>query len=133
MPIPDSIFAFIDAQAARSSVSYDDLRVVVFNGTTKRSPEPSHLHWEWPLGGVHHEPLAGDEPCHLTGVDEAPAEERCDKRDDRKRPGRLPLDCLDVLVPGSRVIGVTRIGGNLTARQGDLNQALHVDGHALPH
>jgi hypothetical protein len=38
MPIPDSIFAFIDAQAARSSVSYDDLRVVVFNGTTSARP-----------------------------------------------------------------------------------------------
>ena len=34
--------AFIDAQVARSPVSYDDLRAVVFNGTTKLSPEPSH-------------------------------------------------------------------------------------------
>jgi hypothetical protein len=42
MPIPDSISAFIDAQAKRAPVAYDDLRVVVFNGTTKRSPEPSH-------------------------------------------------------------------------------------------
>jgi hypothetical protein len=41
MPIPDSIRAFIEEQARRSPVSYDDLRVVVFNGTTKRSPEPS--------------------------------------------------------------------------------------------
>jgi multimeric flavodoxin WrbA len=42
MPIPDSIRAFIEEQARRSPVSYDDLRVVVFNGTTKRSPELSH-------------------------------------------------------------------------------------------
>ncbi len=42
MPIPASISAFIDAQAERAPVSYTDLRVVVFNGTTKRSPEPSH-------------------------------------------------------------------------------------------
>ncbi len=42
MPLPDSIVAFIDAQAERSPVSYEDLRVVIFNGTTKRSPEPSH-------------------------------------------------------------------------------------------
>src|SRR5258708_28457127 len=42
MPIPDSIAAFIDAQAKSAPVSYDDLRVVIFNGTTKRSPEPSH-------------------------------------------------------------------------------------------
>ena len=42
MPIPDSIAEFIDTQAKRSAVSYDDLRVVVFNGTTKRSPERSH-------------------------------------------------------------------------------------------
>jgi multimeric flavodoxin WrbA len=42
MPLPDSIAAFIDAQAQRSPVSYADLRAVVFNGTTKRSPEQSH-------------------------------------------------------------------------------------------
>ena len=42
MPIRDSISAFIDAQAAGSRTAYDDLRVVVFNGTTKRSPERSH-------------------------------------------------------------------------------------------
>lgn len=42
MPLPDPIAAFIDAQAERSPVSYEDLCVVVFNGTTKRSPEPSH-------------------------------------------------------------------------------------------
>ena len=41
MPIPDSITSFIDAQARRAPVAYDDLRVVVFNGTTKRSPEQS--------------------------------------------------------------------------------------------
>ena len=42
MPIPASIQQFIDAQADASPTRYDDLRVVVFNGTTKRSPEPSH-------------------------------------------------------------------------------------------
>ena len=41
MPIPDSITSFIDEQARRAPVAYDDLRVVVFNGTTKRSPEQS--------------------------------------------------------------------------------------------
>ena len=41
MPIPEPIQQFIDAQADASPTRYDDLRVVVFNGTTKRSPEPS--------------------------------------------------------------------------------------------
>ena len=42
MPIPQSIATFIEAQAKNAPGSYGDLRVVVFNGTTKRSPEPSH-------------------------------------------------------------------------------------------
>ncbi len=42
MPIPDSISAFIETQARNAPGSYEDLRVVVFNGTLKRSPEPSH-------------------------------------------------------------------------------------------
>ena len=42
MPIPESIAAFIEAQAKRAPVQYQDLRVVIFNGTTKRSPEPSN-------------------------------------------------------------------------------------------
>ena len=42
MPIPESISALIETQAKRAPVQYHDLRVVVFNGTTKRSPEPSH-------------------------------------------------------------------------------------------
>jgi hypothetical protein len=31
MPIPESITAFIEAQAKRAPERYDDLRVVVFN------------------------------------------------------------------------------------------------------
>ena len=42
MPLPESILQFIDRQAAAAPGRFDDLRVVVFNGTTKRSPEPSH-------------------------------------------------------------------------------------------
>ena len=42
MSIPASIQTFIEAQAAGASVRYDDLRVVIFNGTLKRAPEPSH-------------------------------------------------------------------------------------------
>ena len=42
MPIPAPIQDFIDRQAAASPTRYDDLRAVIFNGTTKRSPEPSH-------------------------------------------------------------------------------------------
>ena len=42
MPIPDSISQFIDTQSRRAPVSYKDMRVTIFNGTTKRSPEPSH-------------------------------------------------------------------------------------------
>jgi multimeric flavodoxin WrbA len=42
MPIPTPIQTFIDEQADRAPARYDDLRVVVFNGTTKRSPEQSH-------------------------------------------------------------------------------------------
>lgn len=42
MPLPTNIQQFIDAQADAASTRYDDLRAVVFNGTTKRSPEPSN-------------------------------------------------------------------------------------------
>ncbi len=41
MPIPSSIQTFIDGQADASPTRYADLRAVVFNGTLKRSPEPS--------------------------------------------------------------------------------------------
>ncbi|HMU27694.1 MAG TPA: hypothetical protein PKA65_09850, partial [Solirubrobacterales bacterium] len=41
MPIPEKIQGFIDRQADEAPVKYDDLRAVVFNGTLKRSPEPS--------------------------------------------------------------------------------------------
>jgi multimeric flavodoxin WrbA len=40
--LPESIQTFIDAQADAAPGRYDDLRLVVFNGTLKRSPEPSH-------------------------------------------------------------------------------------------
>ena len=42
MPLPETIQAFIDGQCDGAPVRYDDLRAVIFNGTTKRSPEPSH-------------------------------------------------------------------------------------------
>jgi len=42
MSLPESIQGFIDQQARQAPGRYDDLRAVVFNGTTKRSPEPSH-------------------------------------------------------------------------------------------
>ncbi len=42
MPIPASIQSFIEGIADGSPVSYDDLRIVIFNGTLKRSPEQSH-------------------------------------------------------------------------------------------
>ncbi len=42
MSLPPSIQAFIDRQAERAPGSYDDLGAVIFNGTLKRSPEPSH-------------------------------------------------------------------------------------------
>jgi len=41
MPIPAAIQSFIDQQADAAPGRYDDLRAVVFNGTLKRSPEPS--------------------------------------------------------------------------------------------
>lgn len=41
MPIPAPIQQFIDRQADASPTRSDDLRAVVFNGTLKRSPEPS--------------------------------------------------------------------------------------------
>jgi multimeric flavodoxin WrbA len=41
MPIPSAIQQFIDQQADAALTTYDDLRAVVFNGTLKRSPEPS--------------------------------------------------------------------------------------------
>jgi len=42
MALPAEIAEFIDRQARSAPGAYADLRVVVFNGTTKRSPEPSH-------------------------------------------------------------------------------------------
>ena len=41
MSIPAAIQSFIDRQADASPATYGDLRAVVFNGTLKRSPEPS--------------------------------------------------------------------------------------------
>src|SRR3954451_3774407 len=41
MPIPSAVQQFIDHQADVATTRYDDLRAVVFNGTLKRSPEPS--------------------------------------------------------------------------------------------
>ncbi len=49
MPLPESIQRFIDEQADSAPVRYDDLRAVVFNGTTKRSPEPSHTDGLWEI------------------------------------------------------------------------------------
>lgn len=42
MALPEAIQRFIDAQADAAPGSYGDLRVVIFNGTLKRSPEASH-------------------------------------------------------------------------------------------
>ena len=42
MAIPSSIQEFIDRLSADAPAKYDDLRAVVFNGTLKRSPEPSN-------------------------------------------------------------------------------------------
>ncbi|HUA10683.1 MAG TPA: NAD(P)H-dependent oxidoreductase [Solirubrobacteraceae bacterium] len=42
MAIPSNIQAFIEQQADAAPTSYADLRAVAFNGTTKRSPEPSN-------------------------------------------------------------------------------------------
>src|SRR4029079_16548707 len=42
MSIPASIRSFVDELVADAPAAYDDLRVVVFNGSLKRSPEPSH-------------------------------------------------------------------------------------------
>jgi multimeric flavodoxin WrbA len=42
MTVPSSIQAFIDRLADDAPKRYDDLRAVIFNGTLKRSPEPSH-------------------------------------------------------------------------------------------
>src|SRR5690348_16995592 len=42
MSIPASIRSFVDELVANAPAAYDDLRVVVFNGSLKRSPEPSN-------------------------------------------------------------------------------------------
>ena len=42
MPLPETIQAFIDGQCDVAPQRYSDLRAVIFNGTTKRSPEVSH-------------------------------------------------------------------------------------------
>ncbi len=41
MPIPAAIQSFIDGLAVSPPAEYGDLRAVIFNGTLKRSPEPS--------------------------------------------------------------------------------------------
>jgi len=40
--LPENIQRFIDEQCDACTFGFDDLRAVAFNGTTKRSPEPSH-------------------------------------------------------------------------------------------
>jgi multimeric flavodoxin WrbA len=40
--IPENIQRFVDEQADACTTRYDDLRAVIFNGSTKRSPDPSH-------------------------------------------------------------------------------------------
>ena len=42
MILPENIQRFIDEQCDACTFGFDDLRAVAFNGTTKRSPEPSH-------------------------------------------------------------------------------------------
>jgi hypothetical protein len=42
MPLPESIQTFIDRQVQAAPGDYEDLRAVIFNGTLKRSPEPSN-------------------------------------------------------------------------------------------
>lgn len=42
LPIPAPIQEFIDRLCDDAPARYDDLRAVVFNGSLKRSPEPSH-------------------------------------------------------------------------------------------
>jgi len=42
MALPESIQQFIDRQAQAAPGRFEDLRAVIFNGTTKRSPELSH-------------------------------------------------------------------------------------------
>jgi hypothetical protein len=42
MALPSNIQRFIHEQAEHAGTRYDDLRAVVFNGTTKRSPEVSN-------------------------------------------------------------------------------------------
>jgi multimeric flavodoxin WrbA len=40
--LPHDVKAFIDSQIAANTTDYSDLRAVFFNGTLKRSPQPSH-------------------------------------------------------------------------------------------
>jgi multimeric flavodoxin WrbA len=42
MSLPPPIQAYIDRQAEQAPNRYDDLQAVIFNGTLKRSSEPSH-------------------------------------------------------------------------------------------
>ena len=42
MSVPASILQFLQDLERRAPADYSDLRAVVFNGTLKRSPEPSH-------------------------------------------------------------------------------------------
>jgi multimeric flavodoxin WrbA len=42
MALPESIQTFIDRQVDAAPERYDDLRAVIFNGTLRRSPEPSN-------------------------------------------------------------------------------------------
>ena len=40
--LPENVQQYVDAEIAANPTDFDDLRVVVLNGTLKRSPEPSH-------------------------------------------------------------------------------------------
>src|SRR5947209_8436334 len=52
-------------------------------------------------------------------------------RSDRDRPLGQPLDRLDVLVPGGRVVRIARVGRDVIARTRDHDLRHDVYGHAL--
>jgi hypothetical protein len=94
----------------------------------KRAPRSG----EGAIGGPHHEPLARNKLLDCIGVCEPASEERGDERHlraDGERSWRLPVDARDVLVPGSRVVRVGRVGGDLAPRPVDLDLRLDVDCH----
>ena len=110
MSIPASIRSFVDELADDAPTAYDDLRAVVFNGSLKRSPEPSHTDGLLDVATATMRRLGVRVDIIRTADHEIPPGVWPDMREQGYAARRLPR-----AVPGPR-----RAGRHRRARQADL-------------